>query len=484
MAQNVKTMAPWADFCSAILRLKTVGSDLPDQLRQFLRAAAGHFPDRLSTAEAVCRHHANTVTLVRSEPPSAVVWPETTEEVAHIVRLAAEYTVPLIAFGGGTSLEGHVNAPMGGVSVDLSRMDSVLAVRPEDMDCTVQAGVTLERLNTGLRATGLFFPVDPGSGQATLGGMASTRASGTTTVRYGSMRVNVLSLTAVLASGQVIKTARRARKSAAGYDLTHLLVGAEGTLGIITELTLKLHGVPDTVLSAVAGFDTLDGACRASTLAIQAGLAMARIELLDAMQIHCVNAAAGMSMVERPTLFVEFHGSAPACRADYQAFAEIAQGEGGHDLASATSEDERRRLWKARHDALWAVKTMWPGRQVIVTDIAVPLSAMAACVSATAADIAASNLIAPIVGHVGDGNFHAIVAIDPDNASERERVEGFLERLVARAHAAEGTATGEHGVGQGKKSYMAAEHGEALDTMRAIKSALDPLGIFNPGKIF
>lgn len=461
-----------------------MGSDRQDRLERFLCAATAFLPNRLSTAEAVCRHHANGVTLVAPEPPSAVVWPETTEEVAHIVRLAGEHAIPLIAFGGGTSLEGHVNAPQGGVSVDLSRMDAVLAVRPDDLDCTVQAEITLERLNAELRATGLFFPVDPGSGLATLGGMASTRASGTTTVRYGSMRDNVISLTAVLASGSIIRTARRARKSAAGYDLTHLLVGAEGTLGIITELTLKLHGVPDTVMCALAGFDSLDGACRASTLAIQAGLAVARIELLDCKQIQCVNAASGLAMAERPTLFVEFHGSAPACRADFETFTEIARDEGGHDLASATSEDERRRLWKARHDALWSVKTMWPGRQVIVTDIAVPLSALAACVSETAADIAASNLIAPIVGHVGDGNFHAIVAVDPDDGDERQRVEAFLQRLVARAHAVDGTATGEHGIGQGKKAYMAAEHGPAIDAMRAIKGALDPLGILNPGKIF
>lgn len=440
-------------------------------------------PGRLSTAKASCEHHANALTFVAPEPPGAVIWPETTEEVAKIVAIAARHRLPLIPFGAGTSLEGHINAPSGGICLDFSSMNAVLEIRPDDLDCTVQAGVTLDTLRSSLRDTGLFFPVDPGAGEATLAGMASTRASGTTTVRYGSMRDNVVSLTAVMATGEVIRTCRRARKSAAGYDLTRLLVGAEGTLGIITELTLRLHGVPSAIIGAVANFETVEGACRASTLAIQCGLSVARIELLDAVQIACVNAKSGLSLPEVPTLFVEFHGSEAACQADYQTFAEIAAGEGGSGMKSAASEDDRRSLWRARHDAFWSVKEMWPGRAAVVTDVAVPLSKLAEAVVQTADDIRESRLTAPIVGHVGDGNFHAIVMVDPNDKDEVSRLRGFLDRLVARALSLDGTATGEHGIGEGKRRYMASEHGPALDTMRALKAALDPQGIMNPGKL-
>lgn len=442
------------------------------------------FAGRCTTGDAARSHHANTLTLVLPQLPDAVVWPETTEEVVALVRLASDHRVPLIPFGAGTSLEGHVNAPRGGVAVDMSRMNSVLEIRPDDMDCTVQSGVTLQRLNSDLRATGMFFPVDPGAEHATLGGMAATRASGTTTLRYGSMRDNVVNLTAVLASGDVMRTARRARKSSAGYDLTRLLVGSEGTLGIITELTLKLYGVPEFVTSAVATFETIEGACTAATLAMQSGLSLARMELLDAVQIQCVNARSRLRLDELPTLFVEFHGSNAACGSDYKTFAEIAASEGGRGLSSAGDEAGRKHLWRARHDAFWAVKTTWPGKQVLVTDVAVPLSKLAKAVSETAADIADSRLTAPIVGHVGDGNFHAIVVLDPADAGEKSRVEAFLERLVARALACDGTATGEHGVGQGKRRFMIAEHGAAVEAMRAIKRALDPLEILNPDKIF
>jgi D-lactate dehydrogenase (cytochrome) len=366
----------------------------------------------------------------------------------------------------------------------MSRMNEILHVRPDDMDCTVQAGVTLQRLNAELRATGLFFPVDPGAKQATLGGMAATRASGTTTVRYGSMRENVINVSAVMASGAVVRTARRARKSAAGYDLTHLLVGSEGTLGIVTELTLKLYGVPETVLSAVASFATIEGACRATMSAIQSGLGIARVELLDDVQIHCVNTQSGLHLEVRPTLFLEFHGASAACQSDFEAFAAIAKEEGGGSMQSTCDEQGRRQLWKARNDAFWSVKSAWPGRQLLVTDVAVPLSKLAAAVSETAADIRDSRLTAPIVGHVGDGNFHCIVVVDPLDGDEVRRVETFLERLVARALSYDGTATGEHGVGQGKRRFMAAEHGLGLDVMRTIKAALDPHGIFNPGKVF
>ncbi len=456
----------------------------PTRLSTCLNGLEIRLPGRISTSEAVRGQHANALTFLPPQIPDAVVWPQTTAEVAIIVAAAAQNLVPLIAFGAGTSLEGHVNAPNGGIAVDFSLMNRVLEVRPEDMDCTVEAGVTLQRLNADLRATGLFFPVDPGAEYATLGGMAATRASGTTTVRYGSMRDNVLNMTAVMASGEIVRTARRARKSAAGYDLTRLLVGSEGTLGLITELTLKLHGVPASILAAVAAFETVGAASRAAIAAIQCGLGLARIELLDSVQIHCVNARFRLGLEEVPSLFLEFHGSPAACQNDFDAFTALAAEEGARGVHSATDDAGRKQLWTARHDAFWAVKDTWPGRQVLVTDVAVPLSRLAEAVVATADDIAANGLIAPIVGHVGDGNFHAIVVLDPSDVAEVSRVEAFLDRLVARALALDGTATGEHGIGQGKARFMAAEHGAGVGVMRAIKQALDPQNILNPGKIF
>ncbi|MEQ1714617.1 MAG: FAD-linked oxidase C-terminal domain-containing protein [Hyphomicrobium sp.] len=455
------------------------GVDLGDVLERLENL----LPGRLAQGEAIRRQHANALTFHAAEPPDAVVWPHTTEEVSQIVKIAASRRVPLVAFGGGTSLEGHINCPSGGISIDFSKMTRVIAVRPDDLDCTVEAGVSRRRLNQELRDTGLFFPVDPGSEEATLGGMAATRASGTTTVRYGSMRENVINLTAVLASGAIVRTARRARKSSAGYDLTRLLVGSEGTLGLITEVTLKLYGVPESILAAVATFDSLEGACRTATAAIQSGLALARIELLDTAQIAAVNQYSKLSLAETPTLFLEFHGSSLSCLKDLETFGELGEGEGMSALKSASDEDGRRTLWRARHDALWAVKTLWAGREVLVTDVAVPLSHLATAVRETAEDVAHSGLIATIVGHVGDGNFHAILAFDSSSAGERARVEAFLDRLVARALTFDGTATGEHGIGQGKRRFMVREHGEAIVAMQAIKTALDPLNILNPGKI-
>ena len=449
-----------------------------------LNAIEQRFPGRLSTGEAVRRQHANALTFLPAELPDAVFWPTTTAEVSEIVKLSAAARVPVIPYGAGTSLEGHINAPLGGLSIDFSRMNNVLAVRPDDLDCTVEAGVTRQRLNQELRDSGLFFPVDPGAEEATLGGMAATRASGTTTVRYGSMRENVVNLTAVLASGQIIKTAQRARKSSAGYDLTRLLVGSEGTLGLITELTLKLYGVPETVLGAVAVFDKLEGACRAAISAIQSGLGLARIELLDAAQIKAVNVYSKLDLAETPTLFLEFHGAATSCLNDLDTFRALAADEGLTELKSASDETGRRVLWKARHDALWAVKYLGAGRDVVVTDVAVPLSNLAAAVGETAEDVVRSGLLAPIVGHVGDGNFHAIVVFDAADTTECTRVEAFLDRLVSRALAYDGTATGEHGIGQGKRRHMPKEHGAGVDVMRAIKHALDPLNILNPQKIF
>ncbi len=457
------------------------GDSTVERLIARLRAAFG---ERLATGEAVRRQHANTLTWIANEPPDAVVWPETTAEVADIVCLAAAQRVPVIAFGAGTSLEGHVNAPFGGIALDLQRMNRVIEIRPRDLDCTVEAGVTRRRLNQHLRDQGLFFPVDPGAEEATLGGMAATRASGTNAVRYGTMRENVLSVTAVMADGAIVKTGGRARKSAAGYDLTRLLVGSEGTLGIITELSLRLSAIPESIVSAVCPFATIEGACNASIEVIQLGLGVARIELLDGVQIGAVNAHSKLALKEVPTLFVELHGTPASTREQVATFEAIARENSALDFAWAEDAAERRRLWQARHDAFWSVGTRWPGKTVLATDVAVPISRLADCITQTEADIRRTGLIAPIVGHVGDGNFHTIPVFDPANAREVEALRGFLDRLAARAIAMEGTCSGEHGIGEGKIELLQRELGSAVEVMRQIKRALDPLNILNPGKIF
>ncbi len=441
-------------------------------------------PGRVGTGEAIRRQHANTLTWIASEPPDCVVWPETTEEVSAVVGIAAAHRVPIIPFGAGTSLEGQVNAPAGGISIDLSRMNRILSLNSADLDVEVEAGVTRDELETHLRHSGLFFPIDPGTGQATLGGMAATRASGTNTVRYGTMRDNVLSLSAVLADGSIANTGGRARKSAAGYDLTRLLIGSEGTLGIITKLRLRLHPRPQSVVGAVAAFQSLEGACDAVIAAIQSGLSLARIELLDAPQIRAVNAYSGLTRAEQPTLFLEFHGTSGATRDAIEAFSEIASEHGSPGLEWAENEDARRALWRARHDAFWAVTRAWPDRTAIVTDVCVPVSCLARCITETEADFREAGIPAPITGHVGDGNFHAIAMIDAGNAGERAALDGVLTRLVDRALAMDGTCTGEHGIGQGKMEALAREMPGALPVMQSIKTALDPLGILNPGKIF
>ncbi|MET0840721.1 MAG: FAD-linked oxidase C-terminal domain-containing protein [Methyloceanibacter sp.] len=452
--------------------------------KQALFATLGaRFGARFSQGQSLREQHANTLTWLKREPPDAVLFAETEAEVADCVKLCAEARVPVIAFGTGTSLEGHVNAPFGGVSLDLSRMNRVLAVHEADLDCTVEPGVTRKALNDQLRGSGLFFPVDPGA-DASLGGMAATRASGTNAVRYGTMRDAVLGLTAVLADGSVIKTGGRARKSSAGYDLTRLLVGSEGTLGVITSLTLKLYGIPETIVSAVCPFTSIAGACNATIAALQLGLPLARIEFLDEVQIRACNAYSHLSLPETPTLFLEFHGTPSSAREEVEAFATIAQAEGGGELAYAEHQEERTKLWQARHDAYWAVRGLRPGAEVLATDVCVPISALADCITATRKDIDQLGLVAPIVGHVGDGNFHVMPLIDPADAEERRKAQGFLDRLIARALAAGGTCTGEHGVGQGKIAYLAAEHGPGLAMMIAIKKALDPLNILNPGKLF
>ena len=442
------------------------------------------FGDRLQTGADIRRQHAHTLTWIPNQPPDAVIFVETAAEVADVVRIAREYRAPIIPFGAGTSLEGHVNAPEGGLSLDFSRMNKILAVNERDLDCVVEPGVSRKQLNEYLRDRGLFFPVDPGAEEATIGGMAATRASGTTAVKYGTMRENVLNATAVMADGSVIKTAQRARKSSAGYDLTRLLVGSEGTLGIFTELTVRLYGIPERTLAAVCPFKTIEGACNAVIQSIQLGLGVARMELLDEVQIRAVNVHSKLSLDEAPTLFLEFHGTEVSARDQVEVFKGLAEAEGAIRFDWAEKEEDRRRLWKARHDGYWAVKTAWPGREVFATDVCVPISRLAECVLETKRDIEAMGIIAPIVGHVGDGNFHTSPVLDASNPKEVAVMKTFVKQLTERAIRMEGTCTGEHGIAQGKAPYLEREHGAAVATMRAIKTALDPDNIFNPGKIF
>ncbi|MGA3310329.1 MAG: FAD-linked oxidase C-terminal domain-containing protein [Xanthobacteraceae bacterium] len=448
-----------------------------------IAALAANFGNRLVTSRAVREQHGNTLTWVGNQPPDAVVFPQTTADVQQIVRLCAAERVPVIAFGAGTSLEGQVNAPRGGISLDFHDMNRVLAVHAEDLDCVVEPGVTRKQLNEHLRDQGLFFPIDPGA-DASLGGMAATRASGTNAVRYGTMKDNVLALKVVLANGEVMSTARRAKKSSAGYDLTRLIVGSEGTLGIITELTLRLAGIPEAIASGVCPFPSVEAACNATIMTIQSGIPVARIELLDTLQVKASNRYSKLALPETPVLFVEFHGTEASVAEQSQRFGEIAEEFGGGPFDWATRAEDRTRLWQARHDAYWAQRGLRPNGYPLATDVCVPISRLAECLTETQRDIAENNLLAPIVGHVGDGNFHVGLMVDLEDEQEVGRVQGFLKRLVERALAMDGTCTGEHGVGQGKMKYLAAEHGEpALDAMRAIKRALDPLDIMNPGKI-
>mgnify|MGYP001339375816 CR=1 FL=1 len=438
--------------------------------------------ERFQTGQAIREQHGHTTTWIANQPPDGVAFVESADEVAALVVLCAEHRVPVVPFGTGTSLEGHVNAPAGGISVDTSRMDKVLAVHAEDLDVVVQPGVTRSRLNAHLRDRGLFFPIDPGA-DASLGGMASTRASGTNAVRYGTMKDNVLALQAVMPDGRIIRTAARAKKTSAGYDLTRLLVGAEGTLGIITELTLRLHGIPEAMSSATCSFPTVHAACEAVIATIQMGVPVARIELLDALQVRAVNAYAGLILPETPLLLLEFHGSEGGVAEQAATFGEIAADAGGTGFAWTASPEARTKLWQARHDAYWASLGLRPGARGISTDVCVPISRLADCVTAAQEKAAELNLVAPVVGHVGDGNFHTLILVDMADTAEVARAEGFVGWLNDLAIAMEGTCTGEHGIGQGKRPYLRRELGEGVDVMAAIKAAIDPLGIMNPGKI-
>lgn len=454
---------------------------------QGIAAAVGilkqRFGDRFQTGQAIREQHGHTTTYIPNQSPDAVVFPESTAEVQEIVRVCAEHRVPVIAYGTGTSLEGHVNAPGGGICIDTSRMNRILAVNSEDLDCTVEPGVTREDLNRHLRDSGLFFPIDPGA-NASLGGMAATRASGTNAVRYGTMRENVISLTAVMPDGRAITTASRARKSSAGYDLTRLIVGSEGTLGIITSLTLRLSGIPQAISGGVCPFPSVEAACNAVIMTIQMGIPVARIELVNQLQMRAMIAYSKLNYPESPCLFLEFHGSEASVAEQAETFGEIAAEFGGGPFLWTTVAEERSELWKARHNAYWAAQTLRPGAKALSTDVCVPISRLAECIAATEEDIARSGLIAPIVGHVGDGNFHVLVLMNPDNGKEIEAAEEFVARLNARAIAMEGTCTGEHGIGQGKMAFLRQELGDAVDFMAALKQALDPHDIMNPGKVF
>lgn len=456
------------------------GRPLADDLVERLASAFG---SRLQLSEAIRLEHGRSETHFPPMPPDAVIFAESTDEVVFAVRLCGEFGVPVVPFGAGTSVEGNALAAQGGVSLDLSRMTRIVAVHQDDFDCTVEAGVRREQLNEYLRDQGLFFPIDPGA-NATIGGMASTRASGTNAVRYGTMREAVLALTVVTADGRVIRTSRRARKSSAGYDLTRLFVGSEGTLGIITEVTLRLHAIPEAISAATCSFETIRGAVDTVVQSIQLGIPLARVEILDDMQIRAVNRWSKMDLPELTTLFFEFHGSERYVTEQIETVSMLATANGGGEFRWATRTEDRNALWKARHEAYYAAVNLRPGAIGWATDVCVPMSRLAECISETKSDLENSNVPATILGHVGDGNFHVVFSIDPDAPQELEEVNAINARLVRRALAMDGTCTGEHGIGLGKKEWLVEELGDAVELMRAIKHALDPRGILNPGKIF
>jgi D-lactate dehydrogenase (cytochrome) len=438
--------------------------------------------NRLSTAPALREQHGKDLTWTPGAPPDAVAFVQSTEEVQAVVQVCAALHVPVIPFGTGTSLEGHFTAPFGGISIDLNGMNRILEVYSEDLDCRVEAGVTRKALNTHLRDRGLFFPIDPGA-DASLGGMAATRASGTNAVRYGTMRENVMGLTVVMADGQIVKTGGRAKKSSAGYDLTRLMVGSEGTLGVITEVGLKLHGIPEAMAAGVCSFASVEACCLTTIETIQNGIPVARIELVDAAHIKALNAYSKLSLVEAPTLFVEFHGTPAGVKEQSELFQQIAASHGGGAFQWATREEDRLKLWQARHDAFWAAKSIMPGQMdAFSTDVCVPISRLAECVEATRVDLEAHHIFGPMIGHVGDGNFHVAMYCNPDDPQQVSGLKAAYDRLIDRALAMGGTCTGEHGIGSGKRKYLRQEHGNGVDLMLAIKKALDPLNIMNPGK--
>ncbi|WP_223879611.1 FAD-binding oxidoreductase [Dechloromonas sp. CZR5] len=453
---------------------------LPETLIHSLQQ---QFQQRFSQGESQCLQHGRDESVHTPQPPDAVVMAESTAEVATVVRLCAQHGIPVIPYGVGSSVEGHVLAPQGGISLDLSGMNEVLAIHAEDGDAVVQAGVTRKQLNDALKGTGLFFPIDPGA-DATLGGMAATRASGTNAVRYGTMKDNVLATTTVLADGRVMKTGGRSRKSSAGYDLTRLLVGSEGTLGVMTELTVKLYPIPEAMSAAVCTFPSIEAAVQTVIQTIQLGIPVARIELLDALSLKAINLFSKTTLAEAPTLFFEFHGSPAGVEEQAQTVQAIAGELGGTDFEWATRPEDRSRLWQARHDAYFACLQLKPGCRSFPTDVCVPISRLAECIADTQADIAQVSIPIALFGHVGDGNFHLVVLVDTDNPKEMKEAAWISQRVVERAIAMEGTCTGEHGIGLGKRQYLPLEHGDvAVEVMRTIKQALDPHNRLNPGKV-
>ena len=441
------------------------------------------FGQQFSCSKSILEQHTHTMTIHESELPNGVVFAESKEDVRKVVRICNEFKCPIIPFGVGSSFEGHLNAPYGGISIDMNNMNKILTVHQEDLLVVVQPGVTREQLNTHLRDTGLFFPIDPGA-NASLGGMTATRASGTNAVRYGTMKDNVIALEVVTPDGQIIKTANKARKSSAGYDLTRLMVGSEGTLGITTEITLKLYGIPEVIAGGRVSFPTVKDATDAVIMTVQAGIPVARIEFLDVAQVKAVNSYSKTNLPEAPLLLLEFHGSEKSVKEQSELFSEIASDFGGNDFEWTSNNEERNKLWKARHDAYWSCRSVRPEAEIYSTDVCVPISKLSDCITETIEDMEKNELIGPIVSHAGDGNFHVALLIDKNSKTELDKLNSFLVRISERAIKMDGTCTGEHGIGQGKRKYMLKELGNAVDVMKKVKNAFDPKKIMNPGKIF
>ena len=441
------------------------------------------FGQQFSDSKSIREQHSHTMTIHSSELPDGVLFASNKNDVSDAVKICNDFRCPIIPFGVGSSFEGHVNAPFGGLSIDLNNMNEILNVYQDDLLVTVQPGVTREQLNTHLRDTGLFFPIDPGA-NASIGGMSSTRASGTNAVRYGTMKDNVVSIEAVMPNGEIIKTSNKAKKSSAGYDLTRLLVGSEGTLGIITEITLKLYGIPEVIAGGRVSFTSIKDAADTVITTIQSGIPVARIELLDAIQVKACNLYSKLSLPEEPLLLLEFHGSKKSVDEQSELFGEIALEFGGNNYEWTSNNEERNKLWKARHDAYWAARSYMPGTEMYSTDVCVPISRLSECIVETVKDLNDNDLIGPIASHAGDGNFHVAVMLDTNNENEVSKLGPFLDRLSDRAIKMDGTCTGEHGIGQGKRKYMYNELGNSVDVMEAIKKSFDPNLIMNHGKLF
>ena len=454
-----------------------------DSIKLCVEKIKEEFGQQFSNSKSILEQHSHTMTIHESELPDGVVFVESKEDVLRVVQICDEYKCPIIPFGVGSSFEGHVNAPFGGICIDMNNMNKILNVYPEDLLVVVQPGVTREQLNTHLRDTGLFFPIDPGA-NASIGGMTATRASGTNAVKYGTMKDNVLALEVVTADGQLIKTANKARKSSAGYDLTRLMVGSEGTLGISTEITLKLYGIPEVIAGGRVSFPSVKDATDAVIMTIQSGIPVARIEFLDLVQVKAINSYSKTNLPEAPLLLLEFHGSNASVKEQSELFGEIASDHGGNDFEWTSNNEERNKLWQARHDAYWSCKAVRPGADIYSTDVCVPISKLSDCIIETIEDMEQNGLIGPIVSHAGDGNFHVALLIDKNSEEELKKLDSFLTRISERAIRMDGTCTGEHGIGQGKRKYMLKELGNAVDVMKQIKHAFDPKKIMNPGKLF